>query len=332
MNRAAITLAALAAAGGCVPRTTSSTEVGVRVNKLTGVDPTVYPPGGTYFFLPFITDWYTFSTQTVALEMVAASGRGDRHDRDDVEFKTRDGNDVAVDVTVLYHIDQAKVAQVLTQVARSNDELKEIVVRPLARAIPRDALNGLTSEDIYTAKKFDAAREAQKKLNEVLAPYGVIVDAINLGDHRFHPEYQKAINDKKVFDQEVNTNKSAAENARREAQANLERAKGDVEQSIATERGQAEQTVLQAEAYRFSKQKEAEAVLAEKEARAKGVRKLKEAMAGAGGRTRIKMRVAESLKGKRFVVIPSSGSGSFNVNRLDVNDLVRQQVGQAASE
>ena len=39
-------------------------------------------------------------------------------------------------------------------------------------------------------------------LNKVLEPYGVVVETVILGDHRFHNEYQKAINDKKVFDQE----------------------------------------------------------------------------------------------------------------------------------
>ncbi|MEW5851081.1 MAG: SPFH domain-containing protein [Myxococcota bacterium] len=323
--RAALLLVVLAV--GCVPYSTAPNEVGVRVNKITGVDSRVHPPGGTYFFAPFITDWYTFNTRTVALEMTA-KGTGDA---EDVEFKTRDGNDVAVDVTVLYHIDPAKAVDILTKGARNDEELREVLIRPLARAIPRDALNGLTSEDIYTSKKFDAAREAVEKLNAVLATYGVVVESVNLGDHRFHGEYQKAINDKKVFDQEVNTNRSAAENAKREWEANLERTRGDVEQSIATERGAAEQSNLEADAYYYAKQKEAEAILAEKEARAKGIRKLKEAMSGTGGRTRIKMKIAEALRGKRIVVVPTSTGSGVSINKLDVNDLIQQSVTREAS-
>lgn len=320
-----------AAASGCVARSTDSSEVGVRVNKLTGIDATVYPPGGTYFFAPFITEWYTFPIRTMALEMVAGAAKTDGSERDDIEFKTRDGNDVAVDVTVLFHVDPTKVVELVTHTARNMEELREVVVRPLARAIPRDALNVLTSEEIYTAKKFAAAEHAKQKLNEVLGPYGIVVEAVNLGDHRFHADYQKAINDKKVFDQEVNTNRSAAENTTREWKANLERTKGDVEQSIASEDGKAAQAKLDADAYYFAKQKEAEAILAESEAEAKGIKKTREAMAGTGGRTRIKMRLADALKGKRIVVVPSGGSGAVSINRLDLNELLRATVAQEAT-
>src|SRR5688572_17992430 len=88
---------------GCASYTTSPTEVGVRVNKLSGVDKNVYAPAGTYIFMPFVNDWYTFSRQTQRLEM-KAQGTSDSAP-EDVELKTRDGNDVGVDVTVLYRID-----------------------------------------------------------------------------------------------------------------------------------------------------------------------------------------------------------------------------------
>jgi len=331
MNRLLIVVL-LASSLGCVGRSTKSTEVGVRVNKLTGVDATVYPPGGTYFFAPFVTEWYTFTISQVTLGMTLNNDNDDREDKDDVEFKTRDGNDVAVDLTLVYRVDPEKVVHILQNVARSDDEVKELVVRPLARTIPRDALNVLTSEDIYTSKKFEAAAAAVDHLNDVLRPYGIVVEAINLGDHRFHADYQKAINDKKVFDQEVNTNKSAAENALQEWRANLERTKGDVDQAIATERGRLEQAKLDADAYYHSKEKEAEAILAEKQARAKGLTKLREAMQGSGGRTRIKMRLAEALQGKRIIVVPSTGTGAMSINKLDVNDLLRSSAAQTAQE
>lgn len=320
------------AASACVPRSTDSTEVGVRVNKLTGVEETVYPPGGTYFFAPFITEWYTFNTSTQSLEMTASVTSGDRNDKDDVEFKTRDGNDVAVDITVLYHVDPTRVVHIVQRVAKTQEELREIIIRPIARTIPRDALNVLTSEDIYTSKKFAAASQSIKDLNAIMADYGVVVEAVNLGDHRFHSEYQKAINDKKVFDQEVNTNKSAAENALREWQANLERTKGDVDQSVATERGRLAQAKLDSDAYHDAKEKEAEAIVAEKKASATGISKLRAAMSGTGGKTRIKMRLAKALTGKKIIVVPSGGSGQLSINKLDINELVRAQVARTAAE
>lgn len=327
------TLAAIASlgltAGGCVAHSTGSNEVGVVANWFTGLSQELYAPGRTYFFVAFINDWYTYSTQTQTLAMTAAVAGGDRDVKDDLEFKTRDGNDVGVDVTVLYRLDPQKAPLVLAKVAKTDDAVKEKIVRPLARAVPRDCLNELTSEDIYTDKKFKAADCAVAALNKAFEPYGLVCENVAFADHRFHPGYQKAIVDKKVFDQQVNTNKSAAESAQREWEANLEKTRGDVEQKIAGEKGKAEQMKLDADAYYFAKQKEAEAILAEKKANAQGLRKLNQAMAGSGGRTRVKLKIAAALQGKRIVVLPA-GAGTASLNKLDVNELLGQAIAHEA--
>ena len=57
-----------------------------------------------------------FNVALQNLEMVAAKERGDRQDRDDLEFKTHDGNDIALDVTVAWRVDPAKVGYLLARV------------------------------------------------------------------------------------------------------------------------------------------------------------------------------------------------------------------------
>ncbi len=305
----------------CASHSTTATEVGVRVNKLSGLDRTVYPPAGTYFFTPFINDWYTFSRETKRLEMKSGAKTAGAS-QDDLEFKTRDGNDVGVDVTVLYRIDEQQAVHVLEMVATGDEDLREKIVRPLARTIVRDALNTLTSEEIYTDRKFKAGDTAQVQLNAALQPYGVICETITLGDHRFHANYQKAIVEKKVYDQNVNTNRSARQSTEKQWEAALEQVKGDVEQQIATEEGMALKAKLAADAFYFSKQKEAESILAEKTAQSKGVIEVNRAMASAGGRTSVKLQIAKALYGKRVVVLPSSG-GSGQFQKLDVNELLK---------
>src|SRR5205823_11597452 len=116
-TRLAPLLAALALCG-CTFHSTDSTEIGVLTRKVTffgllghkGVQEEVYLPGATYTFPALITDWNVFNVALQNLEMVASKGRGDRDSRDDLEFKTHDGNDIAVDVTVAWRIDPLKVA------------------------------------------------------------------------------------------------------------------------------------------------------------------------------------------------------------------------------
>src|SRR5439155_9848571 len=121
----------------CVSHTTAETEVGVVVCKLSwfcskkGVQDDLYPPGSTNFFAPFIRDFYVFDTKMQNLEMVATSRRGDRSERDDMQFKTTDGNDISMDVTVAWTLDPKRTPDVLSSVGTSTEEVKEKLVRPM---------------------------------------------------------------------------------------------------------------------------------------------------------------------------------------------------------
>lgn len=302
-------------ASGCY-RSTGSTEVGIKIGKLFGADEVVVP-GRTVIVVPIVHDWYVFDTKTQTVEM-KEDGNGVSGD-DALDFKTRDGNDVSVDVTVLYHVDPAKAPHVLRHVASDVDEVRAVLVRPLARSIPRDSLNELSSEEFYDSD-LRAAKEEQALVNlrRALEPYGLVCERVVLGNYRFHRNYQAAIDQKKVADQTVNKNRSAAEAAVKEWERELETTRGEVGQLLATERGKAQQVTLQTDAYYEAKKLEADAIVSEKAARAQGITKMKEAMSGAGGRTMVKLRIAEALKGKRIVQFPTSDS-AINLQQTDVN-------------
>lgn len=307
-------LLVLLATTGCL-RSTGATEVGIRIGKLFGADQIV-TPGKTVIVVPVLHDWYLYDTRTQNLEMKMAAGVND-----ELEFKTKDGNDIGVDVTVLYHVDPQQAPSVLRKVASDMEELELAVVRPLSRSIPRDSLNELSSEEFYDSD-LRAAKEAQalEHLSRALAPYGVVCERVVLGNYRFHDKYQEAIDAKKVADQAVNKNRSSAEAAIKEWERELETTKGQVGQVIAAERGKAQQAHMQADAYYEAKKLEADAILAEKTASAQGVRRMREAISGGGGRTMVKLKIAEALKGKRIVLFPTSESAlgvqSTNVNQF----------------
>jgi regulator of protease activity HflC (stomatin/prohibitin superfamily) len=312
---------------GCTFHNTDSTEVGVLTRKISlfgkaGVQQETYPPGATYTFPAFITDWHVYNVALQNLEMVQAADRGDRQARDDIEFKTHDGNDITVDVTVAWRIDTAKTPYILEHVGGSTAEVKEALVRPACRSIVRDILNTMTSEEFYVSDtRFKKAEEARAKLDKFLSPEGVIVERVILGEHHFHPDYEKVIHDKKLAEQTAERMVSEGHAAQQEALRNLETAKGQVAQKIATAQGALNQVKLSADADYFKSQREAEAILAERRAHAKGVEKTNQAMSGAGGRTLVKLRVAEALAGKQIVFLPGGGkAGALQTTNL--NDLL----------
>jgi len=324
-------LALLLLTAGCTFHGTDSTEVGVLTRKIaffgkSGVQQETYPPGATYTFLAFVTDWNVFNVALQNLEMVRAASRGDRKGVDDLEFKTHDGNDIAVDITVAWRIDTAKTPWILEHVGGSTQEVKDNLVRPACRSIVRDVLNTMTSEEFYVSeKRFLKAEEAREKLAKVLSPEGVIVERVILGEHHFHPDYEKVIHDKKLAEQTAERMVSEGHAALQEALRNLETAKGQVSQKIATARGSLDQVKLHADADYFRAQREAEAILAEKKARAKGVEKTNQALSGAGGRAMVKLSVAEALKGKQILFLPSGGKGG-SLQTMNLNDLLARYV------
>ena len=313
---------------GCTPHSTSTTEVGVRTVKFAlfgkkGVQDTVYAPGSTYFFMPFVNDWNTFDTRLQNLEMTASPMKGDRPGRDDLVFKTVDGNDISLDVIISYRIDPKKASMILQEVAENDEEIKENIVRTVTRSKPRDIFGQLDTEDFYIAdERSSKAEETVKVLNEILQPYGIIVERVSTRDYRFNPPYQAAIEDKKVADQQAQKFKSEAHATEEEYLKKIEESKGENAQLMAGADGEYERAKMEADAYYEQQKKIAEAIEAEGKAEAEGTRKMNEALAGGGGAAMVKLKIAESLQNKRIVLLPLGGGG-LDVRSTDVNGLLQ---------
>jgi regulator of protease activity HflC (stomatin/prohibitin superfamily) len=312
---------------GCVPHTTDSTEVGVRTVKFAiwgekGVEDRAYAPGSTYFFLPFINDWHTFDTKLQNLEMTYVQSRGDRRTRDDLLFKTIDGNDISLDVIIAYRIDPQQAPNILQFVANNNDLLREKIVRTIARSKPRDIFGELTTEEFYVANRREGQSQKTKEiLQDILGPMGIVVEKVLTKDYRFNPEYQKAIEDKKVADQRVEKNKSAQRAALEEYIRKLEEARGEVNKLIADADGQYRKAKIEADVYYEQQKLIAEAIKTEGIATAKGIQEMNNAMTGSGGEALVKLRIAEAIQGKRIILLPIS-EGGMNLKTTDINQLI----------
>src|SRR5215208_1982852 len=186
LSRAAFLAAFVAAAGalaGC--GVTSSTEVGVRTNLVRVIekrgDQQVYAPGGVYFILPVVNAWTVLPISQQNLLMNAATHEGDRPVPDDISFKTRDGNNVFIDVNVMWRIDPKRAGHIAAHVGQSAEEIKERVVRPVSRAVIRDVFNEITSEEYYQVTvKNRVAALARTQLSKALEPFGIIVDMLQV--------------------------------------------------------------------------------------------------------------------------------------------------------
>lgn len=318
----ALGIASLSLLGiGCTPHTTEATEVGVRFNKITG-SKEMAAPGATYFFVPLINDWKTYDISTQSLIMTASHDDGGRVKKDDLRFKTRDGNDIETDVTVRWRIDPNKAFEIWQQVGDHTESVKERLVRPQARAYVRDVLNRLDSEEFYNPElRFGAANDATRVLSSQLAPTGIIVEQVILGDFSFKPEYQKLINTRKEAEKQAEKLEAEILATVEGNKANLQQKIAELTQQLTAAQGQFEQAKRTADAYLVRRQQEARATMAEKSAAAEGIRRERNALHGSAGDAYVTLQLIDALQKKEIRQIPRLPNGNIIV---DGNKLLEQ--------
>ncbi|HEY0141594.1 MAG TPA: SPFH domain-containing protein [Thermoanaerobaculia bacterium] len=329
-------LAALIFLGACTPHTTDATEVGVRFNKVTrGME--VADPGATYFFMPILNDWAKFDVSTQALIMSARKGEDGKSVKDDLRFKTRDGNDIETDVTVRWRIDPSKAAYVWQFVAPDTRTVTARLVRPQARAYVRDVLNRLDSEEYYNPDlRFRAANDATVILARHLQPYGILVEQVILGDFSFKPDYQNLINRRKEAEKEAEKLEAQILATQEANKANLQAKISTFTEQLTRAQGELEQAKRASDAYLVSRQQEAQAVLAEKQAMAEGVRKERAALNGSAGDAYVSLQLIEALQKKEIRQMPKLPAGNVIVDgnkllqQLGVFNYLQQQTQTAA--
>lgn len=319
MRRATIFAGALALISGC--SSTSSTEVGVRTTLLGILEPRgtqqIYSAGGVYFVMPFVSAWATLPINQQNLTMNANPTEGDRPVPDDVTFKTKDGNNVYIDVNVMWRVDPSKAGTVISVVGQSVDEIKERIVRPMSRAVIRDAFNEITSEEYYQVTvKNRVAEEARERLAQAVAPYGVLIDMLQVQQHRFDPAYQAAINAQKQAEADVQKLVEQQKAMDQQKQSELEAKRSEWNKLTEEALGQAGRVRNEADGYYQMKTNAAKALLAQARAEAESTKKEAEALGKLGGDAYVKMQVAKLLAKKRFILVPAASASTMNVNKV----------------
>ena len=320
-RRLALLLAAALALSDC--GATTSTEVGVRTS-LFGVfekrgEQRVYEPGGIYFFLPIVNAWNTLPISQQNLAMNANPSEGDRPIPDDVTFKTKDGNNIYMDVNVMWRIDPKKAGYIVSRVGQSAREVGERVVRPISRSAIRDVFNEITSEEYYQVSvKNRVASKAKDQLAAELAPYGILIDMLQVQQHRFDADYQAAINAQKQAEADVQTLIEQQKNMEVQKKSELEGKRSEWNKQLEDAQGEAGRVRNEADGYYQTKTNEAKAIVATAQAEAEGVRKEAEALGKLGGDAYVKMQVAKQLSHKRIWIVPAT-----NVSTMDVNQMLK---------
>ena len=303
----------------------------IRVGLNRGVQKEVYHAGLT-FVLPFgLQQIYRLPKGIQVLELTnfpetaSVAARKDRA----AHIQTSDGFFVDVDVSILYRIKDPYL--VFTTIGPGT-LFEDNGIIPKAEPALKETLGKLTTEEFYNSPmRVQKAEEAKQNLNAELQVKGIEVDQVLVRYFIYSPEIQKNIEAKKLQDQMVFTNQSAARAAREEAELKKIVQEGMVIAAVEIENGKAYVTRKIAEKDLYARKVKANADLQVKLAEAERVRLKNDALKGMGSDRMVALKMADAYKGLDVIILPSDGPHGVNPLNLD-NTLRLFDVRKGANE
>lgn len=218
------------------------TEVAVIVNTVNGeLDPNPRR-GGTHIIVPVIQQpfRYPLIQQTVSMD-----GEVNSMDNGEVVARSSDGQEVKLDVSVIYSVDPATVN---TLHLKWQDRYGAQFVTPQARGIVRDAVSGFEADDIYAGGREALADTAAQRLRDRMATEGLVLSDLIIRDITFSEQYAEAIEQAQVAAQEAQRARLVVQQREQEAEQLRAEAAGERDAAITIAEGRAQATILQAQA------------------------------------------------------------------------------------
>ena len=194
-------------------------------------------PEGLHFVMPY---WRTkvFSQQTQSYTMSGTSqGASEESGQSDdaIRCQTNEGMNVAIDCTVLFHVDPAMANRVWD---RLGENIVGLIVRPYTQNVLRMVAARYSVVDVYTTKRKVIESEVTEAMKPLFSEKGVVLEQLLIRNVSYgNPAFADAINAKQVAQQQVQTEEQKLEKARIEKQTVIAEARGEasaIEQRGAT--------------------------------------------------------------------------------------------------
>lgn len=269
------------------------TEVAVEINKVAGKVGDKPLGVGYHFYNRWITDMVIYKVAARAYPSdTLASEEAKKYS---LELKTNDGQNVQVDLTIIYALDSQTVPLLHQQVGSNYEDQ---ILLPQIRSEARLAIGSYSAEEIYQGKVRDEMQQQIKqKLVDVLAKYPAIhiYDAL-IRHFQFSLDFERAIEQKKLAAQQVEINKNRALAQEEEAKRQEAEARGGKLRAIQEAEGRAQSAKIEADANRYKLEQEAAGNLARLKANAEGQKLLADAVGG--GQNVVALKFAENISDK----------------------------------
>ncbi|MDM8529353.1 prohibitin family protein [Anaerolineales bacterium HSG24] len=188
------------------------------------------------------TYWQTYTMSGKPME-------GEITGDDSIVARTSDGQEVAIDCSVIFRVDKEQAVRVHQE---WQDRYIRDLVRPLTRGMVRDFVSKYTVDEVNSNKRQDLTRDIDLIMKELLEKRGFDFDQFLLRNIGFTKEYAAAVEQKQVAFQGVTQKKYEADQlellGKGQARKIKELARGEAEAILINAKAQAEARIVKAEA------------------------------------------------------------------------------------
>ncbi len=200
---------------------------------------------GLHWIVPFAERVERYSIRNQTYTMSVATSEGQVQGDDSIQVRTKDGQQVYIDASVIYAVDQQKaVALYKTWGSSYEDGL----VRPIARGVIRDAASQYGVEEIVSSKRAEMEAAITQQLEKTFQDNNLVLRDFVLRNIRFSDEYAAAVEQKQIAEQQAQQAKFVVEQKRQEAEQARQVAQGQADAAVIAAKGAADARVIQAQA------------------------------------------------------------------------------------
>ncbi|HEY6071991.1 MAG TPA: prohibitin family protein [Anaerolineales bacterium] len=200
---------------------------------------------GLHVIVPFIESIKKYSISRQTYTMSVAPGEGQITGDDSIRARTKDGQEIFIDASIIFSIDPTKVVQLhINWQNRYEAEL----IRPAARNSIRDAVSQYGVEEIVSTKRAEMENLVSQDLAKKLADNDLILVGFLLRDIHFSDEYAAAVEQKQIAEQQAQQAKLIVEQKRQEAEQARQVAQGQADAAVIAAQGAAQARIVEAEA------------------------------------------------------------------------------------
>jgi len=181
---------------------------------------------GLHLKIPFWQTVEVYSAKTQEYTMSKISGEGALLGDDSINARSRDGQTVTIDATVLFHLDRKSAPYIRSYIGKEKDYLR-IIVRPKARSLIRAVVAKYDALDLVSEKRNEIVSEMTSNLKKSFEDHKISFDEVVLRDVSFSSEFSNAVEQKQIAFQRVKTAEYQKQEAEQVKQKKIIEAEGE---------------------------------------------------------------------------------------------------------